>query len=501
MNSRKKLYPVTYVPVFGESADLKVSDLHPNTLNKAIMSRGKTMVGSQNLRVTINGETEEDFALTDVDNGNNLRHYFSNVEKEVKLCISFVTYITVSSIANSGSKKEVEHYEYDTKVSPDVAFSMFSDHFQSQHHLLISEACTDEKGRPFCVDTLREFKGCPTFDLTMAVPCGYSTATVMLMGKKVDIHIPKTITDKLSEESDAYLLAFESLYVEKLSAFLKDAIELKQDKLKGAVQWHALIDNCTAQLEFLNRGIVPTEVHSESARRLLINEVLKVVSDFVQGSWYVEEWQQKSKDSLGWGPLDFTIHNVVLGSHKDTSESEILRQLEPSSVLTLPEIEKAEREERMARAGAAPLKKPKGDGSSSSSSQDYHYSANEAKVDFTDAALWQLGCQCYDRMILKQVDRISGILCSGHRWKHFVMFKKSDGRGLLVYYGEVLMRVLRQNINADTNTVGNKRRASCRFLNEKIVDRGEVEQVMLALLCAMEDDLPPPSDVQLFGAK
>lgn len=87
-------------------------------------------------------------------------------------------------------------------------------------------------------------------------------------------------------------------------------------------------------------------------------------------------------------------------------------------------------------------------------------------------------------MLLNDLTTVGLLLCSGHRWKHFVLIRREAAKPLLVYLGEVDMRVLRGLIHSSLAPKTGKR-PSWQYCDVNKVDRTEVENVMLALHCTL----------------
>jgi hypothetical protein len=109
-----------------------------------------------------------------------------------------------------------------------------------------------------------------------------------------------------------------------LDAF-RDALPTEtplQKQMKSArkdidpTEWSRRMNACVTNLALLNRHILPTNEHCDSARRLVLNEVVKQVLAYTGAVLFLDEFQNSAKYTeekfLGWGPLDCVISTGVL---------------------------------------------------------------------------------------------------------------------------------------------------------------------------------------------
>lgn len=374
-------------------------------------------------------------------------------------------------------------------------------------------ACCDKNGIMFKEEhLLKPLQNQKDYFLVQDQSC-YSHASIAQLLSK--INFPDAVMERVeqhgtmrkSNEKTKYLDAFADALpdVTPLDAAVKRArTELNEEK------WNLRVDACVDNLALLNRHVASAAVHSESARRLLINEVVKQVIAYTGGSFYVEELQNSAKGTedkfLGWGPLDYTIStdvvlDVVVDENENDSENEnedaagasqsqgaAHRSVRTSAEEELDAEDEDEGENSDQHGGVQKLAGGSADSPSPAPMAVVQETIEEAKAALDDGGLAQVGAQSHDRLeATPATDRVALLLCTGHKWRHFVLQRGAGtDKPMLTYFGEASMHILRSTVSTTAAPrCKNKRRPSCPHGDEYTVDRGEIENVMLSLLCSV----------------
>ena len=156
----------------------------------------------------------------------------------------------------------------------------------------------------------------------------YSRTCIAQLLTKVSF--PEAVMDRIKQhgmkrkynEKSKYLDAFADTLSRETP--LQTAVKRVRTELRPA-DWKARVDACVDNLTLLNKHVECASIHSDSARRLMITEVVKQVVAYTGGSFYVEAVQNLAKHTdasfLGWGPLDYIISpDVILAVLGDETE-------------------------------------------------------------------------------------------------------------------------------------------------------------------------------------
>lgn len=400
-------------------------------------------------------------------------------------------------VRNAGTKSALFKEVYNSNASVD-AFVGSLNMTVAKHAKgrTMETACCDANNVPFSVTHFLDPLESQKVYYVVPDQSSYSHATIQLLLTKVDF--PAQVHNSILESGHKRKTGEKTKYLDAFAASLpmETPINTAMKRVKETLdseKWSARVTACVENLALLNRHVASADCHSKSARRLLINEVVKQVIAYTGGTFYVEEPQNSSRGTdqkyLGWGPLDYMIAtemlDIVVDSVIDESEAggddepQVSQSVADRSVYTKLDQDFPE-EEGTSSTNPQPV------GASSSAE-----TIEEAKVVLDDGGLAQGGCQTHDRLEgHPDKTRVALLLSTGHRWLHFVLQRGAVGastKPMLYYFGEASMRVLRSNDGSSARSTGK----SCRYSDEYVVDRKEIEDVMLALLCSMRQELHP----------
>lgn len=222
--------------------------------------------------------------------------------------------------------------------------------------------------------------------------------------------------------------------------------------------WNNLVDITHQRLTAIHSIFPASSNLSEAVRRIIIDQFIISVCDFMRTTFEVEYKIKVSKHQIGWGSLDYKFGATVM---KVTVE-------DPSEL-------KTEKEEEMYEEG-----KVEGKGEFEASIEFQSTSAVlEAKERLNDQGCAQVTAQQYDLSILEGRSLVRGILSTGTKWDFLKLQRNGGTKPVLSYEGE---RVL--NIVLD-NSVGSKRRPRALAFSET-VSRVQVDEIMVSIASSIE---------------
>ena len=436
-------------------------------------------------------------------------------------CIHLATNFVIKEVGfgSTANSKVTISLDYYSGTTVDKFMKTANDKFEKLYGngYTIEQRCYEESGIPFVPQTLEGFHDSEKIIFVGPKQSSYLHATMAQLLSKVDLGFEDNNIFKTKRERTSSTLFLDKLY-EKLSSEqpLLTAMNAEIEKWDNEKKekWKDAVNSCVHELAILNRCIASAVHHSESVRRLIINEVVKKVLDFNNGTFYVEEQQNKAPPAkteekfLGWGPLDFTLYtDVVLNVFTDSHDEAIVeyststaKKARDISVHTSTSEEYDSHDEDQQPSLRTPRFNCGSNGqqeqvlstdvNSPTAQTSVQETVQEAKTELSDRSLAQAGCQGHDRLIGNPaLQLVAIILCTGHIWKHFVMFRRGPlVKPLLVYCGEVSMRVLRvsfKKVVIAADKAQTKKRPSGCFEDETYINAADVEQVMLALHCSV----------------
>ncbi len=228
--------------------------------------------------------------------------------------------------------------------------------------------------------------------------------------------------------------------------------------------WNNLVDITHQRLTAIHSIFPASSNLSETARRIIIDQFIISVCDFMRTTLEVEYKIKVSKHQIGWGSLDYKFGEAVM---KVT--------VEDPSELKIEEEEEEEEEEEMDEEVEV-----EGRGEFEASIEFQSTSAVlEAKERLNDQGCAQVTAQQYDLSFLEGRSLVRGILSTGTKWDFLKLQRNGGTKPVLSYEGE---RVL--NIVLD-NSVGSKRRPSALVFSEP-VSRVQVDEIMVSIASSME---------------
>lgn len=356
----------------------------------------------------------------------------------------------------------------------------------------------------------------PIIMQTPAKQAAYCHSTMAQMILSVDvgedvITYVRSTTWSPHETKIRYITAFTTLRKGSLGALCEVHDEEK-------AQWQECVSLCRAQLEKVCRCIRASTDHNEATRRLVIDQVLIILTDYLQVQFSVEEQQNTAGIAApytGWGKLDYALDPAIV--------VEVCSEAPPHNADELPSMNKnvqttVKETKRVRFSGDAELVDESEVGDEESVDDDdceddddsnavdalsavletmkttypskivsfvqkklSHWRSLEAKQYCNDDAAAQLLSQMHDSLVRPESTHsvVLGVLSNGHDWHYFSLSRPSHagGKPKVGYHGFAQMRVLRQPVL----TKGAQRRPSCREETDFNVERESVELVMRSL--------------------
>lgn len=294
--------------------------------------------------------------------------------------------------------------------------------------------------------------------------------------------------DVVAGQSDGQAKLMDSM-VSVGGEHLREAMKRAQQSIAaaGPVRQKKWDDLCTivyTKLTMINNRYLPHDYPPESARRMVINEFITAVADFLGMEFTLEQsnigTREERIDTVGWGPLDYCM---LMPADRSTSlvlvpATEIVKVNPNDKPEDTPNVFVSHTGSEQALYDVL------------SHTLDPLQISNvlrdvEAKRVFSDQTLTRLGAQLYDCLQLQKAeDRskdivIYGCLCTGHRWMYVKMswlVASPEHRPVFSYVGQVGVRVLRAWTRDAALRSG--------FLPDK-VNEMEVKNVMLALYSSL----------------
>lgn len=434
--------------------------------------------------------SSEDFEFNFPNEANSF--YEFQFQPNLKYTMSFDTDIVIKKLPESGLFAEattLTSVVYNSSESFEELLKKMTEILAKYEYTVndLVDASSGSFGETFPTSLIEREK---TYFISK-MQASYSHCSLSMMFRKVELFLNGEHVEASNTKNNAnFYLDLLDLAMDKKIQKTGGLSPIEQvvARVKGTLghNWDAGVLSCCQELKLLNNHMSPSDNFSEAARRLLINEVVKKVMQYNDSLFSVEEQQNDAKHTppsyLGWGPLDFTLYGqspVVMQSLEDPEETMTTEET-PAPKFRAVDI---------------------GGSSSSSSSSGGISGAPVASVEaktphkLTDKALAQGGCQTHDCMVRKSLKTAGLLLCSGHRWKFYMMFHRDGKKPVLVYLGELCMPVLRSPVTlaaaataAGASSKPKGKRPSGLYFENKDIDQDKVESVMLALHCSLHSN-------------
>lgn len=264
-------------------------------------------------------------------------------------------------------------------------------------------------------------------------------------------NLKKNLYEKLNNQKDIDSINFLEPLAERCKLFRDSLIrDAERNRL-----WNNLVDITRQRLTAIHSIFPASSNLSEAARRIIIDQFIISVCDFMRTTFEVEYKIKVSKHQIGWGSLDYKFGGTVM-----------------KVIVEDPSELKTEKEEEMDEEGEVERE-------FEASIEFQSTSVLEAKERLNDQGCAQVTAQQYDLSILEGRSLVRGILSTGTKWDFLKLQRNGGTKPVLSYEGE---RVL--NIVLD-NSVGSKRRPSALAFSET-VSRVQVDEIMVSIASSME---------------